>query len=123
VIDNSQELASRHGHQGFDSILNQVAKIIRSSIRSYDLVARQENDGMAVVLINTAASEAYLWAEKMRKQIASHIITLDGKSFSVTVSAGVCGLSEGMHKDELLAGTTRVLSKAIEDGGNLVRVS
>jgi diguanylate cyclase (GGDEF)-like protein len=122
VVDNAQELAKRHAREGFDSILNQIARIIRSNIRSYDIVGRQETDGMGILLINTTASDAYLWAEKMRKQIASHIITLGGKTFSVTVSAGVCGLGEGMHKDELLAGTTRVLSKAIEDGGNLVRV-
>ncbi len=122
VADNAQELTHRHGREGFDSILNQIAKIIRANIRSYDIVARQETDGMGVLLISTTASEAYLWAEKIRKQIASHIITIGGRSFSVTVSAGVCGLTEGMHKDELLAGTTRVLSKAIEDGGNLVRV-
>ncbi|MEK9139331.1 MAG: sensor domain-containing diguanylate cyclase, partial [Bacteroidota bacterium] len=122
MVDNAHELASRHGHEGFDAILNQVAKIIRANIRSYDIVGRQDADGMGVLLINTTASEAYLWAEKVRKQIASYIITLGGKSFSVTVSAGVCGLSEGMRKDELLAGTTRVLGKAMEDGGNLVRV-
>ncbi len=77
---------------------------------------------MGVLLVNTTASEAYLWAEKVRKQIASHIITIDGKNLSLTVSVGVCGLTEGMHKDEMIAGTSRLLSKAIEDGGNLVRV-
>lgn len=122
VVDNSQELSSRHGHEGFDSIMNQIARIIRSNVRTYDIMGRLETDGMGVLLINTTASEAYLWAEKIRKQIASHILTLDTKSFSVTVSAGVCGLGEGMQKDELLAGTARLLSKAIEDGGNLVRV-
>jgi diguanylate cyclase (GGDEF)-like protein len=122
VIDNNQELVNRHGDEGFDSILNQIARIVRANIRSYDIVGRQDADGMGVLLINTTASEAYLWAEKVRKQIASHIITIGGRSFSVTLSAGVCGLSEGMHKDEMIAGTTRVLSQAIEDGGNLVRV-
>ena len=122
VIDNAQELTNRHGGEGFDSILHQVAKIVRANIRSFDVVGREDTDGMGVLLINTTASEAYLWAEKVRKQIASHIITISGKSFSVTFSAGVCGLTEGMHKDEMIAGTTRVLSKAIEDGGNLVRV-
>jgi diguanylate cyclase (GGDEF)-like protein len=122
VIDNNQELVNRHGDEGFDSILNQIARIVRANIRSYDVVGRQDADGMGVLLINTTASEAYLWAEKVRKQIASHIITICGRSFSVTLSAGVCGLSEGMHKDEMIAGTTRVLSQAIEDGGNLVRV-
>ena len=72
--------------------------------------------------MNTTASDGYLWAEKIRKQIASHIISLSGRSFSVTISAGVCGLTDGMHLDELLQGTSQVLHKAVEGGGNLVRV-
>jgi PleD family two-component response regulator len=77
---------------------------------------------MGVLLINTAASDAYLWAEKIRKQIAGHIMTVGGRSFSITLSAGVCGLSDGMRKEDMLAGTMQLLSKAVEDGGNLVRV-
>lgn len=122
MIDNANEMTRRHGDEGFDSILNQVARIVRANVRCYDILGRQDADGISVLLINTTANEAYLWAEKVRKQIASHIITLEGKTLSVTVSAGVCGLSEGMQKDELIVGTTQVLTKAIEDGGNLVRV-
>jgi PleD family two-component response regulator len=75
-----------------------------------------------VLLINMPASDAYLWAEKIRKMIASHVIMIGANTLSVTVSAGVCGLTAGMHVDELMAGTTQVLGKAIEHGGNLVRI-
>ena len=122
AIDNMQEHLSRYGKDGGDAILNETAKIIRSNLRAYDVLGRQENDRLGVLLINTAASDAYLWAEKVRKMIASHVITVGPKSFSVTVSAGVCGLTEGMHTLELVAGTSQVLGKAIEHGGNLVRV-
>jgi diguanylate cyclase (GGDEF)-like protein len=121
-VDNAHELATRYGSEGFDSIMNQVAMIIRSHIQPYDAVGRQDQDGMGVLLINLAASDAYLWAEKIRKQIAGHIMTVGGRSFSITLSAGVCGLSDGMCKEDMLAGTERLLSKAVEDGGNLVRV-
>ncbi|MDH4070483.1 MAG: diguanylate cyclase [Ignavibacteria bacterium] len=121
-IDERQQLCERHGIDGFDTILNQVARIIRGSIRSYDIVGRLEDDRLGILLVNTTASDGYLWAEKMRKQIAGHIITNAGKSFSVTISAGVCGLAEGMHREELLQGTSQVLHKAVEGGGNLVRV-
>jgi len=122
ALDGVQEHINRYGREGLDSIVNTVAKIIRTNIRPYDVVGRQDGDGIGVLLANTAASDAYLWAEKLRKQIASHIITLGNRSFSVTVSAGVCGLGEGMHKDELISGTSQVLNKAMENGGNLVRV-
>lgn len=122
AVDNKQELIDRYAREGFDSILSQTARIVRANIRSYDIVGRQDADRIGVLLVNTSASDAYLWAEKIRKAIASHITTLGGRSFSFTVSAGVCGLTDGMHKDELLAGTSQVLHKAIENGGNLVRV-
>jgi diguanylate cyclase (GGDEF)-like protein len=122
MVDDRQEWCDRYGVEGFETILNQVSRIIRSAIRPYDIVGRLDDDRLAVVLINTTASDGYLWAEKMRKQIAGHIIALDGKTFSVTISAGVCGLSDGMHREELLQGTSQVLHKAVEGGGNLVRV-
>jgi len=121
-VDDRQELGERHGKEGFETILNQVARLLRTSIRPFDVVGRLEGDQLGVVLVNTAASDGYLWAEKMRKQIASHIISMSGKSFSVTISAGVCGLMDGMQRDELLRGTSQVLHKAVEGGGNLVRV-
>jgi len=122
AIDGIVEQLNRYGREGCDVILNDTAKILRSSIRAYDVLGRLENDRLGVLLIGTAASDAYVWAEKMRKLISSHVMSVGARSFSVTVSAGVCGLSEGMGTEELVAGTTQVLGKAMEHGGNLVRV-
>jgi diguanylate cyclase (GGDEF)-like protein len=122
AIDGMEELHARYGREGCDVILNETVRILRSNLRPYDVLGRLENDRLGVLLINTAASDGYLWAEKMRKLMASHVITVGPRSFSVTLSAGVCGLSEGMGFDALIAGTTQVLGKALEHGGNLVRV-
>lgn len=122
AIDDVEEQVKRYGGEGFDSILAQVVRVVRANTRSYDVIGRLDGDELGVVLYNTAASEGYLWAEKLRKQIASHIITLENRSISVTVSVGVNGLGEGMNKEQLVAGTNQVLHKAMEDGGNLVRV-
>ena len=122
AIDGMEEHLARYGREGCDAILNEAVKILRSNIRPYDTIGRLEGDRLGVLLINTAASDAYLWAEKMRKAISSHVMNVGKKSFSVTVSAGVCGLSEGMGTDDLVAGTSQVLGKAMEHGGNLVRV-
>ena len=122
AVDGMEEHLARYGREGCDAILNEAARILRASVRSYDAIGRLEGDRLGVLLINTAASDAYLWAEKMRKAISSHVMNVGTKSFSVTVSAGVCGLSEGMGMNELVAGTSQVLGKAMEHGGNLVRV-
>ena len=122
AIDGMQDHINRHGKEGFDVVMQQVAKLIRANTQPYDIIGRMDTNTLNVLLINTTANDAYLWADKVRGHIASNIITIGAHNCSVTVSAGVCGLNTGMRKDELIAGTSQVLNKAIEGGGNLVRI-
>ncbi len=122
AIDGMQEQVNRYGREGFEGILGQVSRLVRANTQSYDVIGRMDPNSLNVLLVNTTANDAYLWADKVRGHIASKILLIGGLNCSVTVSAGVCGLNDGMKKDELIAGTSQVLHKAIESGGNLVRV-
>jgi diguanylate cyclase (GGDEF)-like protein len=121
-VDQYPSLLQRFNKDGADRVMQTIAKAIRSCIRSYDIVGRIDESRFAVALINTPANEACLWAEKIRKNIAAHIINIEEKSFSVTISAGVCGALDGMKRHELINNASAVLQKAIETGGNVVRV-
>jgi diguanylate cyclase (GGDEF)-like protein len=121
-VDNSPELLLRYGHEGISKMLATLSKVIRSSVRPYDLLGRLENNRFGIVLVRTPANEAYLWAEKVRKTIAGVVIDVDGKSFSVTLSLGVCGATESITREELIKNTSLVLQKAIDNSGNTVRV-
>jgi diguanylate cyclase (GGDEF)-like protein len=121
-IDAMNDLLTRYGKDGFDFALQNVGRIIKSFIRPYDVVGRYDFNQFAVLLMHTTANEAYLWAEKLRKNIASNIMNVDQKSFSVTVSVGVCGTTGEVNDVELLGNATQVLRKAVEAGGNMVRV-
>ncbi len=122
TVDKASDVVTRFGKDGFERVMCSLAKAIRSSVRPYEIVGRYDANRFAVLLINTPANDAYLWAEKIRKNVASHVISLDGKSFSITISTGVCGALDGMKKEELLGNTITVLNKAAEAGGNAVRV-
>ena len=121
-IDNIPEYLSRYGREGFEFVLQNVSRMIKTSIRPYDLVGRFDHNRFAVMLVNTTPNEASLWAEKLRKNVASNIINLDQRSFSVTISVGVSGATGETNDLELLENADRVLRKAIEAGGNIVRV-
>jgi diguanylate cyclase (GGDEF)-like protein len=121
-IDSMNDHLHRYGKEGFDFVLHNVGRMIKSSIRPYDLVGRYDFNRFAVLLVSTSANEANLWAEKMRKNIASNIINVDQKSFSVTVSIGVCGAISQTSDIELLENASQTLKKAIDAGGNVVRV-
>ncbi|MEX2189730.1 MAG: diguanylate cyclase [Bacteroidota bacterium] len=121
-IDGVNEHLGRYGKEGFDFVLQNVGRMLRSAIRPYDLVGRVDFNRFAILLVNTTANDAYLWAEKFRKNMASNVMNLEQKSFSVTVSVGVCGAVSDINDLELLENAGHVLSKAVEAGGNMVRV-
>jgi diguanylate cyclase (GGDEF)-like protein len=122
AVDGLAEHVVRYGKETQDVILNELTRVVRANLRTYDAVGHLEDDRLGILLVHMAASEAYLWAERVRKLIASHVLTMGGRSFSVTVTLGVCGASEGMQATEIVAGAAKVLQKAIEGGGNLVRL-
>lgn len=121
-IDHANKIIERYGAEEVEAVLADIVRILKAGIRPYDAVGRYDYNRLAILLVNTAANDAYIWAEKMRKTIAGHIITIDSKSFSVTASIGVCGALEGMKSDEIISHATAVLLKGMENGGNAVRV-
>ncbi|MFH0989058.1 MAG: sensor domain-containing diguanylate cyclase [bacterium] len=121
AVDSINEHLNRYGKDGFEFVLQNVGRMISASIRQYDLVGRFDYNRFGVMLINTTAKDAQIWAEKLRKNIASNVINIELRSFSVTVSIGICGAASNSSDIELLENASLVLRKAIEAGGNVVR--
>jgi diguanylate cyclase (GGDEF)-like protein len=121
-IDRMDDHIVRYGREAFDFILQNVGRMVKVSIRPYDVVGRFDFNCFVILLVNTTSNEASLWAEKIRKNVASNILNIDNKSFSVTISVGVAGAINEASDVDLLENTDRVLQKAIEAGGNIVRV-
>lgn len=121
-IDSISEHVNRIGKEGCDFVLQNVGTMIKTSIRPYDLVGRFDFNRFAVLLVHTTPNEASLWAEKLRKNVASNIINVENRSFSVTISVGISGALNETSDMELLEKADRVLKKAVQAGGNIVRV-
>ena len=121
-IDRMDEHIARYGKDAFDFILQNVSRMVKVSIRPYDIVGRFDFNCFVILLVHTTSNEASLWAEKIRKNVASNIINIENKSFSITISVGVAGALDEASDVDLLENTDRVLRKAIEAGGNIVRV-
>lgn len=121
-IDNMEEHVTRYGKDAFDFILQNVSRMVKVSIRPYDVVGRFDFNCFVVLLVQTTSNEASLWAEKIRKNVASNILNIENKNFSITISVGVAGALEEASDVDLLENADRVLRKAIEAGGNIVRV-
>ncbi len=122
ALSNMSDIEQRYGVDGKDAALLHVARHLRASVRPYDVVARFDHSTFAVTLADTIADEAFLWAEKLRTAIAGSIVTVDKKSFSLSVTIGISGASAKMTSDELIKNVSHVLEQAKKAGGNIVRI-
>jgi diguanylate cyclase (GGDEF)-like protein len=121
-VDGVSDLTSRYGSDGVDAVMQSVGRVVKSAVRPYDVIGRYDTTTFGVILVQSSANEAALWSEKVRKNVASNIIIANEKTFSVTVSIGIAN-SNGTTRDvEILEHAGRVLNKAIESNGNIVRV-
>lgn len=92
-IDHFKKVNDSYGHQVGDKVIEDVAKIIKQSIRETDLAARMGGEEFAIFLPDTPARGAYWVAERISSAVAKYSFPtmIDGYESLVgcTVSVGV----------------------------------
>ena len=115
-LDNFKTYNDVYGHPAGDSLLNQIGKIIKSSVRDADQAFRYGGDEFVVILPQTARDDAYVVAERVREQIAGE---MEKKSLTVTCSIGLASYpADGVIAGELVTGADTGLYYAKWTGGN-----
>lgn len=87
-IDKFKTINDVHGHEVGDSVLQAVARELNRAARDGDIIGRLGGEEFAVFLPNTAATEAFECAERMRFAI-QHCKFVDVDPGPVTASFGV----------------------------------
>lgn len=121
-IDFFKKFNDTYGHQAGDAVLQQVAKILKTNIRSSDIACRYGGEEMTVILPNAKKEEAILTARKLCKTVASTPFVLNQKTtVNVTISLGVSTYPEdGTTPSEMIECSDQFLYKAKENGRNQV---
>lgn len=84
-IDHFKRINDTYGHAAGDSVLKQVATLIKSLCRANSLVVRYGGDELVVLMTECDHDEAYERADKMRTQIEA----MKPEGIDVTVTIGV----------------------------------
>ncbi len=85
-IDHFKQINDTYGHDVGDTVLQQVARMIRSFSRDADKTFRIGGEEFAILLAETGPSAAHEIAERLRREIESTTIAPAGR---ITVSLGV----------------------------------
>ncbi len=121
-VDHFKEVNDCFGHHVGDEVLRQLGKLLESSIRTMDYVARYGGEELAVVLPEMQNNLAMEMAERLRRLVESKRM-LVGESYQVgiTISVGVASYPEhGSNIEELLEAADRAMYQAKQGGRNKV---
>lgn len=114
-IDHFKNVNDTHGHDVGDYILKELAKILSSTVRKGDFLARWGGEEFVVTLQATKAEEALVLAEKIRKNVEDYSFTSGGKQ---TVSLGVTEYIHDESEEAFLKRVDEALYEAKETGRN-----
>ncbi len=121
-IDNFKTINDTHGHPAGDVVLQQVAAIMKVTVRDTDVVARIGGDEFLIVLPDAAWQGAVAFAERLRRRVDEHQFGFAGTPIEVTVSVGLA-LGRGrdsISSELLLKEADAALYKAKTAGRNRV---
>jgi two-component system cell cycle response regulator len=120
-IDHFKLINDAHGHQEGDTMLKEIARIIQSTIREVDTLARWGGEEFVVLSPNTSKEKALLAAERVRKAVASHEFTRT-ETKNATVSIGVAGIPDPAmdSQDKMIHAADLAMYDAKKNGRNRV---
>ena len=122
-IDHFKSVNDNYGHSMGDEVLRNVSRVVTSSVRVTDSVARYGGEEMAIVFTQTTAQGVSEVTERLRQRLADFAHECLGNSLKVTASFGisVCdGRGLTPNAKELIVRADRALYRAKRMGRNCV---
>jgi diguanylate cyclase (GGDEF)-like protein len=120
-IDDFKIVNDSFGHLAGDTIIKDVADILRRSVRVFDICARFGGEEFAIIMPGSGAESAVKVGERIRERIELHRpIDPVLAPVRVTVSVGLAVAAGGETPRDLVARADRALYQAKRKGKNLV---
>ena len=121
-IDKFKSVNDNFGHQAGDSVLKEVAQLLKGEAREIDRVGRYGGEEFLLILPGTVLDAAVTFAERLREKVDRHTFTYSGGTLTRTISCGVAAAPHPRVNDQeaLLRAADDALYVAKETGRNRV---
>jgi diguanylate cyclase (GGDEF)-like protein len=120
-VDDFRSINARFTHHVGNSVLTQIADMLRAHCRPGDIIAHYGGEEFALIFSDTPLAEAVGICERIRLAIAQSDWSPIDPALMVTVSAGVADYHGHASADAVLASAELRLHEAKMSGKNQVR--
>jgi len=121
-IDFFKNINDTYGHTAGDIVLKATAEILRQSLRSYDLIGRYGGEEFVLLFMVTNEEEAYMLAERIRKNIELNVSNYEGEKIKITCSIGLAKFLETDTLKTAIVKADEALYAVKNSGRNQVKV-
>lgn len=124
-VDHFKKVNDTHGHLVGDEVLQEIARRLLSSVRSYDYVGRYGGEEFLVILNNCDSNAAPVRADAIRRAILDLPMQTTAGALSITISIGISQAESWGFRpvEELLQEVDTALYAAKKAGRNRVSVA
>jgi len=119
-VDHFKIVNDTYGHAAGDDVLQEIARRLLASVRSYDFVGRYGGEEFLIVLNSCNATFAFARAEEIRRAVANIAVQTTRGPIRVTMSFGLLSSADwGVRPlEELLHETDAALYASKASGRN-----
>ena len=119
-LDRFKAINDTSGHQAGDSLLRDIAKLIRGGVRDSDTVGRLGGDEFGMLLMGCPLDKARQIADEVCRRVAEHRFVWRDRIFNVGASIGLVEISkESASVEEVLAAADSACYQAKRQGGHV----
>jgi diguanylate cyclase (GGDEF)-like protein len=119
-LDLFKNVNDEHGHLAGDEVLRNVARIMKNTIRSYDILARWGGEEFIMLITDPDEGNVLRLAERVRINIENGVCEYMGQQLKISISSGVAQSGSDDDLTEIVRRADEALYTSKQTGRNKV---
>lgn len=99
-IDHFKNVNDTYGHMVGDEVIRHISALIRKHVRETDVSGRYGGEEFAILLSDTPLKSAYVFAERLRREVEAAVVKHNDIELKYTISLGVAEIEPSIKNYE-----------------------
>lgn len=99
-IDHFKHVNDTYGHLVGDEVIRHLSALIREHVRETDISGRYGGEEFTILLSDTSLKNAYIFAERLRREVESAVVKYNDIELKYTISLGIAEVDPSIKNYE-----------------------